>query len=97
MPKCGLCAVSTVSNLFRPARSLPSHSARRFLSGSPVAWAQAPAALLDVKKLETEEDHRLAREWTKEFEVEDIPKTSYEASYARSSGPGGQVGWTSLI
>jgi peptidyl-tRNA hydrolase ICT1 len=40
--------------------------------------------------LDKDEDHIAAREWLDEFTVDDVPKTSYVASYARSSGAGGQ-------
>lgn len=40
--------------------------------------------------LDTDADHVAAREWLDNFTLEDIPKSSYESSYARSSGAGGQ-------
>lgn len=58
---------------------------------TPVREDKAPKELLGLKTLDDEEHHRLAREWTQGFTVHDIPKASYETSYARSSGPGGQV------
>ena len=64
----------------------------RFFGHSARSLAAAPAALLKLPSLETEEHHRLAREWTSDFVVDDIPKQAYDITYARSSGPGGQVG-----
>ncbi|ORX33398.1 hypothetical protein BD324DRAFT_639967 [Kockovaella imperatae] len=63
---------------------------RDIASGSASRFGPAPASLLALKSLDTEEDSTLAREWVKGFTVEDIPKSSYTATYSRSSGPGGQ-------
>jgi len=67
---------------------LPSSS--RSISTSPPLRKPPSPELLAVSALNTEEDHALARAWLDEFVPEDIPKSAYDVSYARSSGPGGQ-------
>ncbi|BEI81624.1 hypothetical protein CcaverHIS002_0207840 [Cutaneotrichosporon cavernicola] len=62
----------------------------RHLSTSPYTLAPASDELLALKELVNDGDHALARDWLDDFVPEDVPKTSYEVSYARSSGPGGQ-------
>ncbi len=62
----------------------------RHLSTSPRRLGPAPPELLALKELVEDEHHILARDWLDSFVPEDVPKTSYEVSYARSSGPGGQ-------
>jgi peptidyl-tRNA hydrolase ICT1 len=62
----------------------------RHLSTSPRRLGPAPPELLALKELVDDEHHILARDWLDTFVPEDVPKTSYEVSYARSSGPGGQ-------
>jgi len=64
---------------------------QRCFATTSTCLAKAPKELLGLKSLDDEEHHRLAREWTQGFRVDDIPKGSYETSYARSSGPGGQA------
>lgn len=90
MPRCGLGVRFKPFSSVQPKSGL-AVAARRGLTSTGGALAKAPSELLEVKKLEKEEDHRLARQWTQGFVVDDIPKGSYETSYARSSGPGGQV------
>ena len=74
----------------RTSFQLKGHNARSFFSGLP-RLARAPPELLLLKSLEGENDHKLARVWLADFDRNDIPKTSYEVTYSRSSGPGGQV------
>jgi len=70
---------------------LCSASARRYFATTSACHDKAPKELLGLKSLDNEDHHRLAKEWTTRFRAEDIPKGSYETSYARSSGPGGQA------
>jgi protein subunit release factor B len=45
-------------------------------------------------RLTSEDDHREAARWIERFDqdgIERIPKTAYEITMTRSSGPGGQV------
>lgn len=70
---------------------IPRHAPSfRPLSSSSSRLGPASPELLALKELVKDEDHALAREWLDDFVPEDVPKTSYEVSYARSSGPGGQ-------
>lgn len=62
----------------------------RHLSTSPRCLGPASPDLLALKDLVDDEDHALARDWLDAFALEDVPKSSYQVSYARSSGPGGQ-------
>ena len=43
------------------------------------------------RSLSTSEETRAARAWIDEFRRAAIPRTAVELSFARSSGPGGQV------
>jgi peptidyl-tRNA hydrolase ICT1 len=63
----------------------------RHFTQSACQAGKAPSGLLNVRALSSELDHRAAREWTAGFTPDDIPKAAYEVTYARSSGPGGQV------
>jgi hypothetical protein len=64
---------------------------RRFLSSTTPLAAPASEHLLRLQSLESPADHAEARTWLNDFQVDDIPKESWEAGYSRSSGPGGQV------
>ena len=44
-----------------------------------------------LSKLETQDDMNQARTWIKDFESQEITRDLVELSFARSSGPGGQV------
>lgn len=59
--------------------------------------ASPPKQLLDLPSLSDETHHALARTWLDGFTLDDIPKNSYEVTYSRSSGPGGQVSSGSLL
>lgn len=73
------------------SRLLPfTHLRQRQFTSSPSSHGRAPDSLLNIPALDKDEDHIAAREWLDEFTVDDVPKTSYVASYARSSGAGGQ-------
>lgn len=45
----------------------------------------------DLKSLTTPEDNARARSWVEDFKARQIPRELVELSFARSSGPGGQV------
>lgn len=68
-----------------------THTQRCTFTSTPSCLAKPPPELVHLKSLNGEEEHRLARSWVVDFGPDDIPKKSYETSYARSSGPGGQV------
>lgn len=63
----------------------------RLFSASQTTLDRPSSSLLALGKLDGEKDHALARKWIDGFGLEDIPKESIEVTYARSSGPGGQV------
>ncbi|KAK1925201.1 hypothetical protein DB88DRAFT_488233 [Papiliotrema laurentii] len=67
-----------------------THTQRCTFTSTPSCLAKPPPELVHLKSLNGEEEHRLARSWVVDFGPDDIPKKSYETSYARSSGPGGQ-------
>ncbi|CAK9783917.1 hypothetical protein CC85DRAFT_322259 [Cutaneotrichosporon oleaginosum] len=80
-----------------PLLRVPHHSRHlrhlrhiRHIFSSTPSLGPAPPKLLALKELVEDEHHALARDWLDGFVPEDVPKTSYEVSYARSSGPGGQ-------
>lgn len=60
------------------------------LSTSAFRLSPASSKLLALNELIDDEHHALARQWLDDFVPEDVPKESYQVSYARSSGPGGQ-------
>ncbi|KAF8333907.1 hypothetical protein F5887DRAFT_655368 [Amanita rubescens] len=59
----------------------------RFFSQSPEALPTPP----HLKSIDTPEDKFAARTWIAEFKKLAIPKRLVEFTFARSSGPGGQV------
>jgi hypothetical protein len=63
----------------------------RSFTTSNSKYAVPPPEVRTLAALTSEEDHSAASKWLSTFTVEDIPKTAYEVSYSRSSGPGGQV------
>lgn len=85
--------IGIASHPWRSSLSLPHRIslAARTLTSTPTNRAKAPESLLRLESLKSESDHALARTWLDGFGVDDIPKEAWEASYSRSSGPGGQV------
>lgn len=75
-------------------RYRPLSSSLRKLSTTSSCLASPTKALLGLGTLETPEQHKLAKEWVDNFRRDDIPKDAWEATYSRSSGPGGQVSLT---
>jgi hypothetical protein len=73
-----------------PRRLIPIATNRPF--SSTVAWAnnQDPSRHLPAS-LSTDSHHAAAKQWLEGFAIEDIPKNALEVTFARSSGPGGQV------
>jgi len=61
---------------------------RTFHANAPGLSLPIPPALLS---LETKADTASAREWLDAFKVVTVPRNMVELSFARSSGPGGQV------
>lgn len=51
----------------------------------------------DLKSLSTPEDNARARNWVEDFKTRSIPRDLVELSFARSSGPGGQVALSSSL
>ncbi|WWC60712.1 uncharacterized protein I303_103288 [Kwoniella dejecticola CBS 10117] len=76
--------LTTISSPIKLNKSL------RYFSATPCLPGKAPSQLLITPSLSKESDHISARQWIDDFEVDDIPKDSYEISRSRSSGPGGQ-------
>lgn len=62
----------------------------RHFTTTPRTFAPPSKELLALPALKDDDHHALAREWLDAFSADDVPKTSYVISYARSSGPGGQ-------
>ena len=65
---------------------------RRWVHSTTARLGKAPPDLLRLTALSSDTEHKLAREWLDGFKLGDIPPTAIEKSFARSSGPGGQVG-----
>ncbi|ORY22581.1 hypothetical protein BCR39DRAFT_601052 [Naematelia encephala] len=62
----------------------------RKLPSTNELWSRPPPELAELRTLESEKDHALARAWVEGFELGDVPKGACEVGYSRSSGPGGQ-------
>lgn len=86
--------LSLQQSAFRPPGPAASTAARSFSSTSRRNEAPHP----DLLKAEEVTPDLLphARRFAQLFAYSDIPKDALEITFARSSGPGGQVGQTSL-
>ena len=71
----------------RYSRRIPSLHLHRFISQAPDVLPVPPC----LKSIDTPEDKLAARTWIMEFKKLAIPKRLVGFTFARSSGPGGQV------
>jgi hypothetical protein len=70
------------------SRALVAYRLRVFHASAPVFSLPIPPAL---SNLENKADIAGAREWLNAFRSATVPRNLVELSFARSSGPGGQV------
>lgn len=66
---------------------------RRAFSLSCRSNARPSTKLLTIPALSQASEHQEAKAWLDGFTSSDIPKSGYEVSWSRSSGPGGQVSY----
>ena len=96
LPYCNLFQAPLTNSMFLPSchdvlsRSCASTALRlrAFHANAPRLSLPIPPALLN---LETKADTASAREWLNAFKVATVPRNMVDLSFARSSGPGGQV------
>lgn len=79
----------TIRDRYFPLLSRSSNY-RTFRSTS-VSLNLIPTVLSSINVLNTDAHHAAAKQWVEGFKLEDIPKEALEVTFARSSGPGGQV------